>query len=112
MTTHRSRKVGWLTAWAVLLALSGSIACGSATSATPGGSPGGAGGSAAPGGTGGRTAIRSVGNTHRGFVSSGRLLKSSHFQMISALGPPAVASGASSSAQAQVRSGLVPNISE
>ncbi len=107
MTTDARRKVGRLTGWTIALALAAGAGCGSATSvAVSGGSPD------AGGGAGGRTAIRSVGNTHRGFVSAGHLLKSNHFQMISALGPPTITVGSSSSAHAQLRSGLVPNMSE
>jgi len=78
-------------------------ACGAATSG---------GGAAPPAGTGGRSAIRSAGNPHHGFVSTGHVLKSDHFQMISALGPPTAGGGSASSAHARVRSGLVPNLSE
>ncbi|HXU60333.1 MAG TPA: hypothetical protein VN962_01435 [Polyangia bacterium] len=45
-------------------------------------------------------------------MSTGQVLKSDHFQMISALGPPAAGGGSSWSADARVRSGLVPNLSE
>ncbi len=108
MRTNTSGRVGWLGAWPVILALAGAAGCGSATRGGSAGPPSGASG----GTGGGRTAIRSVGNTHRGFVSTGHILKSDHFQMISALGPPTVAAGSSSSAHARARSGLIPNMSE
>jgi hypothetical protein len=105
MTKHAFPEIGWLARWAGVLALAGAFGCGSAT--------------------GGSTRQRPAGsvtlstadagaavNTHRGFVSTGHILRSDHFQMLSTLGPPSITAGTSSSARAHLRSGLIPNIAE
>ena len=87
----------WLAVVSVVAASCGTIA------KKPGGGQGGSGGSAGGGpATSGHVATE--------VVTTGHVLTSTHFKMISSVGSRSVVHGETSSANARARSGLVPQI--